>query len=110
MSFSIGHQVKKASEDEPGCSYEHVKSSGVFEAIRLGKPWRARNYLSVRYFVLELFIIEMLKHKKSLGLPEQLKHVWTELRDNIDEVTIEDPANPTGNDLSELFNSTIDSI
>ncbi len=57
--------------------------------------------------MLELLIIEMLKHKKSLGLPEQLKHVWTELRDNIDDVTIEDPANPTGNDLSELFNSSI---
>jgi hypothetical protein len=32
---------------------------------------------------------------------------WTELRDNIDDITIEDPANPTGNDLSELFNSSI---
>jgi len=86
---------------------EHVKSSGVIKAIRLGKLWRARNYLSVRHFVLELLIIELLKHKKSLSLPEQLKHVWTELRDNIDDVTIEDPANPTGNDLSELFNSSI---
>jgi hypothetical protein len=86
---------------------EHVKNSGVIDAIRLGKLWRARNYLSVRHFVLELLIIEMLKQRKSLGPPEQLKHVWTELRDNIDDITIEDPANPTGNDLSELFNSSI---
>lgn len=86
---------------------EHVRGSGVIEAIRLNKLWRARNYLSVRHFVLELLTIELLKWKKSLDLPGQLKHVWTELRDNIDAITIEDPANPTGNDLSELFNTSI---
>jgi hypothetical protein len=86
---------------------EHVKNSDVTNAIRLGKLWRARNFLSVRHFVLELLTIELLKYKKSLGLPEQLKHVWAELRDNIDNITIEDPANPTGNDLSELFNTSI---
>jgi hypothetical protein len=86
---------------------EHVKNSGVTDAIRLEKLWRARNFLSVRHFVLELLTIELLKGKKLLDLPEQLKHVWTELRDNVEEVTIEDPANPTGNDLSELFNATI---
>jgi hypothetical protein len=48
-----------------------------------------------------------LKGKKSLDLPAQMKHVWTELRDNVEDITIEDPANPTGNDLSELFNATV---
>jgi hypothetical protein len=86
---------------------EHVKGSGVTDAIRLMKLWRARNFLSVRHFVLELLTIERLKYKKSLDLPAQLKHVWTELRDNIDDITIEDPANPTGNDLSELFNASV---
>jgi len=86
---------------------EHVKNSGVTDAIRLNKLWRARNFLSVRHFVLELLTIELLKGKKSLDLPEQLKHVWTELRDNVDGITIEDPANPTGNDLSELFNMSV---
>jgi hypothetical protein len=86
---------------------EHVKNSGVTDAIRLEKLWRARNFLSVRHFVLELLTIKLLKGKKSLDLPEQLKHVWTELRDNVDAITIEDPANPTGNDLSELFNTSV---
>jgi hypothetical protein len=86
---------------------EHVKNSGVTDAIRLEKLWRARNFLSVRHFVLELLTIELLKGKKSLDLPEQLKHVWTELRDNVENITIEDPANPTGNDLSELFNASV---
>jgi len=88
---------------------EHVKNSGVIDAIRLGKLWRARNYLSVRHFVLELLIIETLKQKKSSGLADQLIHVWSKLRDNIDDLTVEDPANPIGNDLSELFNSSIKS-
>jgi hypothetical protein len=86
---------------------EHVKNSGVTSAIRLLKLWRARNFLSVRHFVLELLTIELLKGKKSLDLPEQLKHVWTELRDNVEDIKIEDPANPTGNDLSELFNASV---
>lgn len=86
---------------------EHVKNSGVVEAIRLMKLWRARNFLSVRHFVLELLTIELLKGKKSLNLPAQMKHVWTELRDNVEGITIEDPANPTGNDLSELFNASV---
>lgn len=86
---------------------EHVKGSGVTNAIRLMKLWRARNFLSVRHFVLELLTIELLKSKKLVEISEQLKHVWKELRDNVDNITIEDPANPTGNDLSELFNQTV---
>jgi hypothetical protein len=86
---------------------EHVKNSGVTDAIRLMKLWRARNFLSVRHFVLELLTIELLRGKKSLDLPGQLKHVWTELRDNVENITIEDPANPTGNDLSELFSASV---
>lgn len=86
---------------------DHVKDSGVVNSIRLTKFWRVRNEMSVRNFILELLTIELLKDKKNKSLADQLTHVWTELRDNIDDITIEDPANPTGNDLSELFNSTI---
>jgi hypothetical protein len=41
------------------------------------------------------------------SLPEQVKYVWTELRDRAEPVAIEDPANPTGNDLSDLLNETV---
>ena len=85
----------------------HVKTSGVRDAIRLIKLWRKRNYLSIRHFVLELLTIDLLKEKKNLSLTDQLIHFWTEVRDNIEEMTVEDPANPFGNDLSELFNATI---
>lgn len=86
---------------------DHVKDSGVIPAIRLGKLWRVRNNMSVRNFILELLTIEVLKDKKNKSLRDQLTYLWTELCDNIDAITIEDPANPTGNDLSELFNAAI---
>ena len=77
----------------------------MLDAIRLMKLWKVRNGLSVKTFVLELAVIELLKEKATLDLAAQLKHVWTELRDNFDDLSVEDPANPTGNDLSALLNS-----
>jgi len=85
----------------------HVRDSGVIDAIRLLKLWRARNNLSVRHFILELLAIELLKGKRDAKLADQLKHVWAELRDNAESIKVEDPANPTGNDLSEMFSSAI---
>lgn len=85
----------------------HVKDSGVIDSIRLMKLWRKRNELSIKHFVLELLTIDLLKGKKNLELTDQLTYVWTELRDNIEDMQVEDPANPYGNDLSELFNATV---
>lgn len=85
----------------------HVKDSGVTDAIRLLKLWRIRNGLTVKHFALELFTIDFLRKKKSSNLSDQLEHVWKELRDNVDAISIEDPANPTGNDLSDLFSSGV---
>ena len=85
----------------------HVKDSGVTDAIRLLKLWKVRNGLSVKNFALELFTIDLLKRKKSAVLESQLKHVWEKLRDEADEISIEDPANPTGNDLSGLLSPSI---
>ncbi len=85
----------------------HVKTSGVRDAIRLEKLWRKHNNLSIRHFVLELLVIDLLKDKKKLTLTDQLIHFWTEVLDNIDDMSVEDPANPYGNDLSELFNATV---
>jgi hypothetical protein len=85
----------------------YVKDSAVTEAICLLKLWRIRNVLTVKHFALELLVIDLLKRKKSAGLDTQLVHVWKELRDNIDQIAIEDPANPTGNDLSDLLSSSV---
>lgn len=83
---------------------KHVKESGVTDAIRLLKLWKVRNALSIRTFVLELLAVKLLKGKAGAGLAAQLEHVWKEFRDNADALSVEDPANPTGNDLSELLN------
>lgn len=90
-----------------GVHIEHVKESGVVPAIRLTKLWRVRQGLSVRNFGLELLTIEIAKAKKSVDLATQLQHVWRTLRDDVDSVKVEDPANPTGNDLSELLNDSV---
>lgn len=86
---------------------EHVRDSGVTDAIRLVKLWKARNGISLKIFILELLVIKLLQDKKKVGLANQLEHIWTELRDGIEDVSVEDPANPTGNDLSELLNDNV---
>jgi len=86
---------------------DHVKDGGVQDAIRLMKLWRLRNGLSVRNFILELLTVKLLDGKSKKALTDQLEHVWTELRDNVDAISVEDPANPSGNDLSELFSDSV---
>ena len=81
----------------------NVKDSGVTSAIRLLKLWKVRRGLQIKQFVFELLVIELLKDKKNSSLDAQLKHVWTSMKDAEDPISVEDPANPTGNDLSELL-------
>ena len=89
---------------------EHVRDSGVVDAIKVMKLWRVRNAIVVKTFALELLVIELLKHRKKASLPKQLQHVLETFRDKKDSLTIQDPANPSGNDLSELLNDTVKSI
>ncbi len=86
---------------------EHVRDSGVTDAIRLLKLWRVRNGLRIKHFALELLTIKLLKEKKSATLAGQLEHVWKEFRDHVSSLSIEDPANPTGNDLGHLLDASI---
>jgi hypothetical protein len=78
----------------------HVRASGVIPAIRLLKLWKARLGLGVKQFVYELLIIKILKDKKNSSLSSQLETVWQALNQTADPMIVEDPANPTGNDLS----------
>jgi len=85
----------------------HVKESGVIDAIRLMKLWREREKLQVKTFVLELLVVKLLTDKKDASLTDQLLHVWTEFRDHAGDLAVEDPANPEGNDLSDLLNDEV---
>jgi len=84
----------------------NVRNSKVIDAIRLMKLWRERNRITVKTFALELLVIKLLKEKKDKPLADQLMHVWNKLKENT-EIAIEDPANPTGNDLSDLLNDGV---
>jgi hypothetical protein len=86
---------------------EHVKESGVIDAIRLAKLWKVRNGLPIRTFVLELAVIKLLEGKTKKSLSTRMEHFWTELRDNSDNLTVEDPANPNGNDLSKELDDNL---
>jgi hypothetical protein len=81
---------------------DHVRDSGVIEAIKLLKVWRIRKGLQIKQFVWELLVIKLLDGKSGDSVEDQLRHVWEELRDSVDPISVEDPANPAGNDLSGI--------
>jgi nucleotidyltransferase-like protein len=85
----------------------HVRDSGVIDANRLLKLWRIRNGLRIKHFALELLTVKLLKEKMSATLTTQLKHVWEEFRDHSANLSIEDPANPKGNDLGPLLDTSV---
>ena len=82
---------------------QHIQESGQTAIIKLAKLWKLRADLEIKTFVLELIVIKVLEGNSSKGLADHMVAFWTAVRDDIDDLTIEDPANPTGNDLSPLF-------
>lgn len=85
-----------------------IRWSGRVDEIRLMKLWNIRTGLQLKTFVLELATIEFLNLPESpFGLPERLRFLWEHFRDNAETFTVEDPANPTGNDLSEYLDDQV---
>jgi len=89
---------------------QHVKDSGVVEAIRLLKLWKVRRGLRVKQFVFELLIIDLLAKKKGAQLSDQLEYLWTQFRDRSEAPAVQDPANPTGNDLTAILKAEWSSL
>ncbi len=83
----------------------HVRGSGVTPALRLLKLWKVRRAIGIKQFAFELLIIKLLKNKKASTLDAQLTHVLTSIHDAKEPITVEDPANPSGNDLSQFVMS-----
>lgn len=83
---------------------DHIRDSGVRDAIRLMKYWNARNGIGAKTFVLELLVVKLLAKKKSNTLAEQLAHVLTEFRDSSDGLSVVDPAN-SNNDLKPALDA-----
>ena len=80
---------------------EHIRNSGIRDAIKLLKLWRCQRSIRIKTFVLELLAVDLLKYRKSAKLSAQLEHVFTVFRDDADGLRVEDPAN-SNNDLKPL--------
>lgn len=89
---------------------KHIRDSGVRPAIRLMKLWNVRNAVNLKTFVLELLIVDLLSTKKDASLSDQVLHVLTTFRDSASALSVEDPANPGGNDLSDALNDSVKTI
>jgi hypothetical protein len=73
---------------------DHIKNSGVTDAIRLMKLWKVRNGIApAKTFVLELLVVKLLSEFSSTSISDQLKHVLITFRDDADNFSVEDPAN-----------------
>ena len=98
---------KKHFKTNPEKHVIHVRDSGHRDVISLTKLWRVRFNLSVKTFVLELAVIGALDGFREKSIRARLTQVLAEFRDNIYALKVEDPANPTGNDLSELWSYVV---
>lgn len=81
----------------------HIRDSGLTDTIGLVKLWRERSPYRAKTFVLELLVVKVLSAHKDSPIDEQLVHFWEVLRDDIDGLSIQDPANPDGNDLTRVL-------
>jgi tRNA nucleotidyltransferase (CCA-adding enzyme) len=95
---------KKWLKTNPAKHISHIRDSELIDAIKLLKLWNVRRGLGLKTFVLELMVVKLISKQKNKPLDEQLITFWQTLVDSRGDVTVEDPANPSGNDLSE-FNS-----
>ena len=85
----------------------HVRDSDFTPIIRLMKLWNIRNAVGAKTFILELIVIHLLKGHENDNIGVQFIRVLSELRDNASSINVEDPANPSGNDLSELLDDRV---
>ena len=81
----------------------HIRNSGCTDEIKLAKLWRTRNDIRMKTFPLELLVIEVLNGNSAGNLEDRFRRVLEAFADDMDSLTIEDPANPSGNDLSSCL-------
>jgi len=99
---------KKHIKTNPQIHINCIKNSGLLDEIRLLKLWKIRNGLQdVKTFVIELLTLKLLENTKINELDQRLIYILEQLIEQKGKLTVQDPANPNGNDLSELLNSGI---
>lgn len=84
---------------------KHISESGLRDEIKLAKIWKIRNNINVKTFILELSLIKILDGRSEESLEDNMIFFWEQLRDNINNLSIVDPAN-SGNDLTNLLENS----
>lgn len=83
-----------------------IANSGCVPIIRLVKLWAHRNNISLKTFVLEMFVVDSLQGSKNKNsLTEGFKEVISAFKNNFASARIVDPAN-TNNVVSTSKNTT----
>jgi hypothetical protein len=95
---------KDSLKTNPEKHINHIRESSVRDVIKLTKLWNVKNYLGAKTFVLELLVVDVLEEEDGI-VSDQVIYLFEALRDYIDGTSVEDPANPEGNDLSDMFDS-----
>jgi len=85
----------------------YVRDSGCTDIIKLTKLWRTRNVIGIKTFPLELLVIEVLQQDGGGDYEIRFRRVLSVFAEDIDDLYIEDPANPSGNDLSSALTDEI---
>lgn len=99
---------KSSLKTNLGKHVKHISESKLINTIRLVKYWKELNRLDAKTFILELLVVKSLSDMTdSKGLDICFKSFLTDVSENIDNIALEDPANPSGNDLSELYSDTV---
>jgi hypothetical protein len=97
---------KARLKTNPEKHIKFIQDSGRKDVIKLVKIWREHKGFGLKTFILELLVIGVLKTSQDREVYDKLlTNFFKELSNNIESIKIEDPANPTGNDLSAIFNS-----
>lgn len=97
---------KSRLKTNPDTHINYIKNSKLTDVTKLLKVWKNKNSIEIKTFVLELLTVKVLKDRKDKGLSENLKYFWEEMKNNIDNIAVEDPAN-SNNDLSDIFNNSV---
>lgn len=86
----------------------HVRTSGCVDIIMLAKIWKvSRGLDEIKTFPLELAVIKILAEPEAprSGRSERLHWVFERLESIAESMAIEDPANPSGNNIDRAFGS-----
>lgn len=88
----------------------HIVRSQCEQNIALAKLWNCRNSLSLKTFVVELFVVEALSgFSEKSDLQKSFKHVLEAFRDQFQTTRLIDPAN-SGNPVSSLMSTSHKSL